>query len=206
MVPMRIFCIGQNYAAHVREMGAPLAAEEDPPVIFMKPSTSLVPAGQDVPWPRHGQELHFETELVVGIGQSGRPTTAEEAVAFIDGFTLGFDLTLRDLQRQLKAAGHPWERAKAFDHSALCGDLVRVPLQRFQFTGRIADTVRQTGDTEDMIFSIPRLLVELGRVWQLQPGDRLFTGTPAGVGPLSPGDTLTAESPTLGRFVWRMES
>ena len=83
---------------------------------------------------------------------------------------------------------------------------MRVPLQRFQFTGRIADTVRQTGDTDDMIFSIPRLLVELGRVWQLQPGDRLFTGTPAGVGPLSPGDTLTAESPTLGRFVWRMES
>ena len=89
---MRIFCIGQNYAAHVREMGAPLAAEEEPPVVFMKPSTSLVPAGQDVPWPRHGQELHFETELVVGIGQSGRPTTAEEAVAFMDGFTLGFSI------------------------------------------------------------------------------------------------------------------
>jgi len=203
---MRIFCIGQNYAAHAREMGQAPVETGEPPVVFMKPSTSLVPPGQDVPWPTHDTALHYETELVVGIGRAGRPASEAEAPAFIDGFTLGFDLTLRDLQSRLKEAGQPWERAKAFDHSALCGGLVRVPLQRFQFTGTIAETLRQTGDTEDLIFSIPRLLVELGKVWQLLPGDLVFTGTPSGVDALSAGDTLVAESPALGRFVWRMEA
>lgn len=203
---MRIFCIGQNYAAHAREMGKAPAGPEEPPVVFMKPSTSLVPAGQDVPWPRTESALHFETELVAGIGRAGRPATEAEAVEYLEGFTLGFDLTLRDLQSRLKAAGQPWERAKAFDHSALCGELVRVPWQRFTFTGSISGTLRQSGDTDDMIHSVPRLLVELGRVWQLLPGDLVFTGTPSGVGPLDPGDTLVAESPLLGRFVWRMEA
>jgi fumarylpyruvate hydrolase len=203
---MRIFCIGQNYAAHAREMGKAPAAPDEPPVVFMKPSTSLVPAGHDVPWPAHDSALHFETELVVGIGRAGRPADEEDALSFIDGFTLGFDLTLRDLQARLKAAGQPWERAKAFDHSALCGDLVRGPLQRFTFTGAINGVIRQNGDTDDLLYSVPRLLVDLGKVWSLQPGDLLYTGTPAGVGPLARGDTLVAESPALGRFVWRMES
>jgi fumarylpyruvate hydrolase len=187
-------------------MGRSPAPLEEPPVVFMKPATSLVPPGTDVPWPRHDSAVHFETELVVGIGCAGHPTTLEEAAAFIDGFTLGFDLTRRDLQSRLKAAGQPWERAKAFDHSALCGGLVRVPLQRFTFTGTISGTLRQSGDTDEMIHSIPHLLVDLARVWKLLPGDLLFTGTPCGVGPLAPGDTLVAESPVLGRFVWRMEA
>jgi fumarylpyruvate hydrolase len=203
---MRIFCIGQNYAAHAREMGKDPVETNESPVVFMKPATSLVPPGQDVPWPTHDTALHYETELVVGIGREGHPASEAEAPSFIDGFTLGFDLTLRDLQRRLKEAGQPWERAKAFDHSALCGELVRVPLQRFQFTGTIAGTLRQTGDTADMIFSIPRLLVELGKTWNLLPGDLVFTGTPSGVGALAAGDTLVAECPALGRFVWRMEA
>lgn len=203
---MRLFCIGQNYAAHAREMGGAPAPPAEPPVVFMKPASSLVPAGQDVPWPSQPGSLHFETELVVGIGRAGQPGTEEDALGFIDGFTLGFDLTLRDVQARLKAAGHPWERAKAFDHSALCGSLVRVPLQRFTFTGSVAGTIRQQGDTDDMLYSIPRLIVELGHVWRLLPGDLIFTGTPQGVGPLAPGDTLIAESPVLGRFAWRMES
>jgi len=203
---MRIFCIGQNYAAHARELGHAVAAPDEPPVVFMKPSTSLVPPGHDVPWPISGTELDFETELVIGIGREGHPGSETEAPDFIEGFTLGFDLTLRDVQRQLKQAGHPWERAKAFDHSALCGDLVRVPLQPFLFTGTISGHLRQSGDTADMIFSIPRLLVELGKVWRLLPGDRIFTGTPSGVGPLARADTLVAASPALGRFAWRMEA
>lgn len=203
---MRIFCIGQNYASHAREMGKAPAEPGEPPVVFMKPSTSLVPAGQDVPWPRQDSALHFEIEVVVGIGRAGHPISEAQAESFIDGFTLGFDLTLRDLQSRLKTAGQPWERAKAFDASALCGSLVRVPLQRFTFTGTVAGTLRQTGNTDDMLYSIPRLLVELGHTWQLLPGDLVFTGTPSGVGPLAPGDTLVAESPELGRFVWRMEA
>jgi len=172
----------------------------------MKPASALVPPGHDVPWPSDPSSLHFETELVAVIGRAGRPTDEAEAVPYLDGFTLGFDLTLRDLQARLKAAGHPWERAKAFDHSALCGAVVRVPLQRFVFTGAINGVIRQSGDTEDLLFSIPRLLVEIGRVWSLRPGDLIFTGTPSGVGPLGRGDTLVAEGPTLGRFAWRMES
>lgn len=203
---MRIFCIGQNYAAHAREMGKAPAVPGEAPVVFMKPSTSLVPAGHDVPWPLQDSALHFETELVAGIGRAGRPVDEADALSFIDGFTLGFDLTLRDLQARLKAAGQPWERAKAFDHSALCGELVRVPLQRFTFTGAINGIILQNGDTEDLLHPIPRLLVELGRVWSLRPGDLLFTGTPAGVGALARGDTLVAESPALGRFAWRMEA
>ena len=172
----------------------------------MKPASSLVPPGSDVPWPADPSSLHFETELVAVVGRAGRPENESDAVSFLDGFTLGFDLTLRDLQARLKAAGQPWERAKAFDHSALCGGVVRVPLQRFVFTGSINGIVRQSGDTDDLLFSIPRLLVEIGRVWALQRGDLIFTGTPSGVGPLQRGDTLVAECPVLGRFAWRMEA
>lgn len=202
---MRIFCIGQNYAAHARELGHAVAGPGEPPVVFMKPETSLAAPGVTVPWPRHGAELHFETELVVAVGREGHPADEGEALSFIAGFALGFDLTLRDVQRRCKDAGHPWERAKAFDHSALCGPIATVPWQRFVFTGSINGDARQVGDTEDMIFPIPRLLVELGRVWRLRPGDLIYTGTPSGVGPLRPGDTLAAECPALGRVEWRME-
>jgi 2-keto-4-pentenoate hydratase/2-oxohepta-3-ene-1,7-dioic acid hydratase in catechol pathway len=201
---MRIFCIGQNYAAHVREMGNAAARSDEPPVIFMKPETSLVSQGTTVPWPTHGSVLHYETELVIGIGRDGRPKDEDEAARFISGFTLGFDLTMRDVQSASRKAGLPWETAKAFDNSALCGPIVAAPLQRFLFTGKINGVLRQTGDTEDMVFPVTRLLVELGRVWTLRSGDLLFSGTPAGVGPLSPGDTLLAESAQLGRYTWRM--
>lgn len=186
-------------------MGRTPASPEDSPVIFMKPESSLVPPGSDVPWPDDPSSLHFETELVAVVGRAGRPANEDQAPQFLDGFTLGFDLTLRDLQARLKAAGHPWERAKAFDHSALCAGVVRVPLQRFRFTGAVNGVVRQFGDTNDLLFSVPRLLVEIGRVWSLQPGDLIFTGTPSGVGPLEHGDTLVAECPALGRFAWRMQ-
>ena len=201
---MRIFCIGQNYAAHAAELGHAPARPDEPPVIFMKPETSLVPPGMHVPMPTHGTDVHFETELVVGVRKSGHPANEEDALDFIAGFTLGFDLTLRDVQRRLKEHGHPWEIAKSFDHSALCGDLVLVPNQRFQFTGSVNGLVKQQGDTDDMIFSVPRLLVELGRVWALHAGDLVFTGTPAGVGPLARGDSLLAESAVLGQFAWKM--
>ncbi len=201
---MRIFCIGRNYADHARELGNAPPPPEGPPVVFMKPATSLIPPGNDVPWPRHGRELHHETEVVLRIGRTGSPADEEEALAFIDGISLGFDLTLRDVQARLKAEGLPWEMAKSFEGSALCGAFVDVPWQRIAFTGSVNGDVRQSGDTDDMIFSAPRLVVELGKVWTLRPGDIVFTGTPAGVGPLAPGDGLVAESPLLGRFAWRM--
>jgi 2-keto-4-pentenoate hydratase/2-oxohepta-3-ene-1,7-dioic acid hydratase in catechol pathway len=172
----------------------------------MKPASALVPPGRAVPWPGHGGELHFETELVVGVGAAGRPADESEALGFIAGFTLGFDLTLRDVQQRAKESGHPWEAAKAFDHSAPCGGLVPAAHQRFEFTGQVNGAIRQRGDTADMLFPVPRLLVEISRIWALAPGDLVFTGTPAGVGPLARGDELAAESPALGRFTWRMEA
>ena len=203
---MRIFCIGRNYGDHARELGNPVPSAVDAPLIFMKPAESLVPAGSDVPFPRHGTKLQYETELVVQIGASGSPRDEADAVSFIGGYSLGFDLTLRDLQEQLAGKGQPWEVSKSFEASALCGNFTVLPLQRITFCGCINEDVRQQGDTEDMIFSIPRIIFELGKVWVLKPGDLIFTGTPSGVGDLRVGDGLVAESSLLGRFAWRMVS
>ena len=198
----RVFCVGRNYAAHARELGNALPAPEGPPILFLKPASALVPPGQPVPFPTHGRVLHFETELVLAIGRAGRPVTESEAADFVSGMTLGFDLTLRDVQDTAKKAGMPWEAAKAFDHSAPCGPAVPGPLRNIVFFGDLNGQRRQAGDTHDMIFPPARLLVEIGKIWALRPGDLVFTGTPEGVGPCQSGDVLTAHSPSLGSWSW----
>ncbi len=202
----RIFCIGRNYSEHAKELGNEVPGS---PVIFMKPWTCLVRPGWDVRMPKHGSDLHFETELVLEIGRAGRPESEADAAAYVGGLTVGFDLTLRDVQDRLKAQGKPWELAKAFDDSAPCGVVRRfapgtVDLDAVKFTGRVNGVLRQEGDSGQMIFPISRLLVELGRVWRLMPGDQVFTGTPAGVGPVSAGDEIEAESGLPGVFRWRI--
>jgi 2-keto-4-pentenoate hydratase/2-oxohepta-3-ene-1,7-dioic acid hydratase in catechol pathway len=201
--PGRLFCIGKNYAKHIREMG-----DKDPgsPVIFMKPATSLVPAGQPIVFPRHGRVLHHEAEVVVLIGREGRPETPAKALEFVRGVSLGLDLTLRDLQSDLKSKGLPWEISKAFDQSAPIGSFVAstesLELDDIAFTCRVNGELRQEGNTRDMILSITSLVMEVGRIWQLMPGDLIYTGTPSGVGPLRPGDTVTIESEAVGSFSW----
>jgi 2-keto-4-pentenoate hydratase/2-oxohepta-3-ene-1,7-dioic acid hydratase in catechol pathway len=199
----RVFCIGRNYVEHVRELNNPMPAK---PVIFMKPSSSLVHPGETIRFPSHGKELHHETEVVVGIGKEGKPSTEDEAEAFIHGLTLGLDLTLRDVQREMKAKGLPWELAKSFDQSAPLGELVpyREPLRldAIRFACYVNGDKRQEGMSGDMIFSIPRLIMEVGDVWALRPGDVIFTGTPAGIGPLNPGDVVKIVSPQLGSWSW----
>jgi 2-keto-4-pentenoate hydratase/2-oxohepta-3-ene-1,7-dioic acid hydratase in catechol pathway len=199
----RVFCIGRNYVEHVRELNNPMPAR---PVIFMKPSSSLVHPGATIHFPSHGKELHHETEVVVGIGREGKPSTENEAEAFIQGLTLGLDLTLRDVQREMKAKGLPWELAKSFDQSAPLGDMVpyRKPLHfdGIEFSCHVNGEKRQEGRTGDMIFPIPRLIIEVGNVWALLPGDLIFTGTPAGIGPLNPGDKVQISSPQLGSWSW----
>jgi 2-keto-4-pentenoate hydratase/2-oxohepta-3-ene-1,7-dioic acid hydratase in catechol pathway len=176
------------------------------PVIFMKPSSSLVHPGETIRFPSHGKELHHETEVVVEIGREGKPSTEDEAEAFIQSLTLGLDLTLRDVQREMKSKGLPWELAKSFDQSAPLGDMVpyREPLRHdaIQFACYVNGDKRQEGTTREMIFPIPRLIVELGNVWALRPGDLIFTGTPAGIGPLNPGDVVEIVSPQLGSWSW----
>ncbi len=201
--PNRIFCIGRNYVEHVRELNNPMPAR---PVIFMKPCSSLVHPGEAIRFPSHGRELHHETEVVVEIGREGKPSTEDEAEAFIHGLTLGLDLTLRDVQREMKTKGLPWELAKSFDQSAPMGDMApyREPLRfdAIQFACYVNGDKRQEGTTGQMIFPIPRLIMEVGNVWSLRPGDLIFTGTPAGIGPLKLGDKIEISSPQLGSWSW----
>ncbi len=199
----RIFCIGRNYVDHVTELASPLPVA---PVIFMKPPSSLVRTGEPIHFPRHGQELHHEVELVVKIGRAGRVAAPHQAPAYVGGISLGLDLTLRDVQRQLKQKGLPWEAAKAFEQSAPIGDFVAydasIDLCDIAFHCSVNGVQRQAGNSRDMIFPVARLLVELSRIWSLQPGDLLFTGTPAGVGPLRIGDRVEIGSKLTGAFAW----
>lgn len=205
--PSRIFCIGRNYVDHAKELKNEVPTS---PVVFMKPATSLVPEGEAIPVPSHGEEFHFEAELVVLIGKEGRAVTLEQAPGFIKALSLGLDLTLRDVQSRLKGKGLPWECAKAFDGSAPLGAFKPIgpsmPLEEITFTCHVNDELRQSGNTNTMIFPIKTLVVELSRVWKLLPGDLIYTGTPSGVGPLNRGDRITVASPVIGSFSWTVAS
>ena len=199
----RIFCIGRNYAEHIRELSN---TTPENPVIFIKPATCLVKPGERIHFPKHGRELHHEVEIVVKIGSEGRVAKDEEAPSFISAITVGLDLTLRDVQNDLKKKGLPWEIAKAFEQSAPIGDFVpydwSVNLNDISFGCRVNGKERQSGNSRDMISSIPQLIVEISKIWVLQPGDMIYTGTPSGVGPLKIGDTIQIESNLTGAFSW----
>src|SRR5690242_19123914 len=198
-----IFCIGRNYAEHAKEMGNALPPE---PVVFMKPATSLVMEGAKLVLPRERGSVHHEMELVLALGREGRDLTPQAALGLLAGVTLGLDLTLRDEQARLKQAGAPWELAKAFDGSAVVGRFAPVPLkfdpQALDMLCTVNGQVRQAGNTRDMLFPIPAILSFLSSRWRLLPGDLVYTGTPAGVRPLRPGDRVEISSAPLGSFGW----
>lgn len=201
--PARVFCVGMNYVEHIRELKNEIPSQ---PVIFMKPATSLVAPGSPVIYPSHGGNLHYETEVVVLIGRAGRPKTSADARAAISGLSLGLDMTLRDVQQALRPKGNPWELCKAFDTSAPVGQFSpltpETDLSNLAFTGKVNDQVRQQGNTSDLVFSIPDLILYLAGIWTLLPGDLIYTGTPVGVGPVNRGDRLTVEAPWCGAFDW----
>jgi 2-keto-4-pentenoate hydratase/2-oxohepta-3-ene-1,7-dioic acid hydratase in catechol pathway len=211
----RIFCIGRNYAEHIKELGNKLpnaspSATRGPDdadcVVFMKPASSVVEPGRPVVLPRGRGNVHHEAELVVLLGGGGADVAVARALAHVAALTLGLDLTLRELQNDLKKKGAPWELCKAFDHSAPLGEWTPYAgqdLQALEFTCDVNGARRQTGHTRDMLFPVARLIHILSRTWALQPGDIVYTGTPAGVGPLQAGDSVTLSSPTLGRHEWR---
>ncbi len=205
IVPQRIFCIGRNYAEHAKEMGNALPAG---PVIFMKPATSLVSVGEPLKLPKDQGSVHHEMELVVLIGKQGADIPAEEALSYVAGVTLGIDLTLRDVQSRLKNAGQPWELSKSFDGSAVIGKFKAWPtqsdIQNIDMRCTVNGVVRQQGNTRDMLFPVANIIAFLSRHWRLLPGDIIYTGTPAGVGPLVTGDCIEIESPQIGRFSWNM--
>lgn len=191
----RVFCIGRNYADHAKEMGA--AVEPGRPMFFCKPADAVVTDGADVPYPSATQELHHEVEMVVALGGGGHDLTPAQARATVFGYGVGLDLTRRDLQAQAKAKGHPWDVAKAFDHSAPVSALRRAdevapgPDAGLRLT--VNGELRQHGRLGDMLHDVPAILVALSALFELKPGDLVFTGTPAGVAALQRGDRFHAE-------------
>jgi fumarylpyruvate hydrolase len=188
----RIYCVGRNYADHVREMGSDPRSE--PPIFFAKPADALVPSGTQVRYPPRTRNLHHEIELVVALGRGGRDLSAADARALVLGYAVGNDLTRRDLQAAAKQAGQPWDVAKGFDASApvsplrLAGDT--GPLTQGRIWLEVNGVLRQQADIAEMIWSVPEIIAELSSYFELKPGDLIFTGTPAGVGALLPGDTV----------------
>lgn len=200
----RVFCIGQNYIEHIKELGNPMP---DKPVVFMRPPSCLVAPGESIHFPGHGKLLHYEVEVVVRIGKKGRNIPEAEALSYIDAVTLGADLTLRDLQKQAKQKGLPWEEAKSFEQSAPLGeflafDATQIDLKNLDFKCKINGNIRQNGNTNDMLFSIEKLISDLSNIWHLQPGDMIYTGTPSGVGALVIGDVIEVENDQIGTFRW----
>jgi fumarylpyruvate hydrolase len=190
----RIYCVGRNYAEHVREMGGDPAREA--PFFFAKPADAVVQNGHDVPYPSRTANLHHEVELVVAIGRGGAGIAAGSALDHVLGYAVGNDLTRRDLQAQQRAKGLPWEISKGFDHSAPLTAVHPVALVGHPAAARIWLEVngkpRQDATLDQMVWSVAEIIAELSGYFTLQPGDLIFTGTPAGIGALVRGDEVRA--------------
>lgn len=204
----RIYCIGRNYADHAKEMGAQTVSRANP-VFFMKPADAIVPEGGDIPYPSATGELHHEVEMVVALSGGGRDIAPDRALDCVFGYGVGLDLTRRDLQAAMKAKGLPWDVAKGFDGSAPVSALraasgVGHP-QHARLSLAVNGQVRQDADIADMIFAVPEIIAELSKLFELKTGDLIFTGTPAGVGPLQRGDKFHAMLQDIAEFQSRID-
>lgn len=190
----RIYCVGRNYAEHAREMGSD--PNREPPFFFSKPADAVVANNASVPMATRTQNFHHEVELVVAIGKGGRNIAAADALDHVFGYAVGNDLTRRDLQKQAKDAGKPWDISKGFDRSAPIAAIRPVTAGGHASRGKIwlkiNGEAKQQGDIGDLIWSVPEIIAELSTLYELQPGDLIFTGTPAGVSALKKGDRIEA--------------
>jgi fumarylpyruvate hydrolase len=187
----RVFCVGRNYAAHAREMG--FSVDKDAPFFFTKSPWAVCASGATVPYPLGTGNCHYEMELVVAIGAPAFRVSEAEAPAAVLGYACGLDMTRRDLQNEARDQGRPWDFGKDFENAAVVAPITRathfaIADQAIRLTQNGA--VRQDAVLADMIFSVPELIAYLSRYYHLEPGDLLYTGTPAGVGPIAPGDRL----------------
>ena len=198
----RIFCVGRNYAEHAREMGKD--PDREPPFFFTKPADAVVGGGVEIPYPPQTENLHYEAELVVAIGRGGTDIDEAQALDHVWGYAIGNDLTRRDLQLAARDMGRPWDLGKGFDRSAVCG-----PVHPVSAVGHLAQGVirlsvngktRQDADLADMIWKIPEQIAILSRSLALAPGDLIYSGTPAGVGPVVTGDVIRIEIEGLGEL------
>lgn len=190
----RIYCVGRNYADHAREMGH--NPDQEPPFFFLKPADVLVADGGSFPYPSQSREVHHEVELVVALDSGGREIATSEALKHVYGYAVGIDMTRRDLQNAAKEQGRPWDSGKSFDYSAPCSTLHPVTEIGHPCTGRISLTVngnvRQQADLNQMIWKVAQIIAELSSLFELKAGDLIYTGTPAGVGPVLRGDRILA--------------
>jgi len=200
----RVYCVGRNYAAHRREMGGD---DRDPPFFFMKPADALVPPGGTVAYPSQTQDLQHEIELVIALGAGGADLTADQALDLVWGYAAGVDLTRRDLQGAAKAKGRPWEAGKAFDASAPISAIRPVadgghPSGAIQLS--VNGVIRQQASLTDMLWGMAEIIAQASRLWRLEAGDLIFTGTPEGVGPLVVGDRVSGAIDGVGEVAFQI--
>ncbi len=209
----RVYCVGRNYAAHAREMG--FDPDREPPFFFCKPNddASIVPVAEGatgaIPYPPQTRNYHYEAELVVAIGKGGRDIPVEQAARHIHGYAVGLDMTRRDLQMKMREAGRPWEIGKAFDHSAPIAPLRTLAdvgeLNAGAITLEVDGELRQKSDITHLIWSVNEVIANLSGLFELQPGDLIFTGTPEGVGAVTRGQTMTVRIDQLPALSVRVD-
>jgi fumarylpyruvate hydrolase len=197
----RIYCVGRNYLAHVRELGND---EKHPPFFFAKASDMIVADGSTVPYPPLTNNYHHEVELVAAIGKGGANIPVESALGHVFGYAIGFDMTRRDVQQAAAKKGHPWEIGKSFDQSAPCGPVYPAAqvghLQEGEIEITVNGQVRQRSDLNLLIWDVPNIISQLSQQVALQPGDLIYTGTPEGVGPVVSGDVMVGRIAKLGEL------
>jgi fumarylpyruvate hydrolase len=209
----RVYCVGRNYAAHAREMG--FDPDREPPFFFCKPNDAAsivsVEANETaaIPYPPRTENYHYEIELVVAIGKAGRDIEVDRALEHIYGYAVGLDMTRRDLQMKMREQGRPWEIGKAFDYSAPVGPLYRIgdtgPLSGAGISLEVDGAVRQKSDIAHLVWSVEETIANLSTLFELQPGDLIFTGTPEGVGAVKRGETMTGRIDGFAPLIVRVE-
>lgn len=210
MAVRRVYCVGRNYAAHVREMG--FDPEREPPFFFCKPADAVVPVAygetHELAYPSQTQNYHYEAELVAVIGKSGADIALDDALDHVWGYAVGLDMTRRDLQMKMREMGRPWEIGKAFDHSAPLGPIHRVSdvghIDRGNIRLDVNGATRQTSDMSNLIWSVAETVTDLSTYFRLEPGDVIYTGTPEGVGAVKAGDVMTVGVEHLGELTLRV--
>lgn len=204
----RIFCVGRNYAAHVREMG--FDPEREEPCYFTKDSRCIAASGSEIPYPPATQNYHHEIELVVAVGNAGFELAVDEALSVVYGYACGLDMTRRDLQVASRASKGPWDIGKDFENAAVIGPVRTVAEIGHPASGRIRlfvnDEPRQDSDLENLIWSVPEIIAHLSRYYRLEPGDLVYTGTPDGVGPVKPGDHVNGSIAAVGDITLTIRS
>jgi 5-carboxymethyl-2-hydroxymuconate isomerase len=202
----KIICVGQNYMRHIEELKSIRSKD---PLIFMKPSTAILPERKAISLPDFSKEVHYETELALLVGKEAKNISREQWKDHVSGVGVALDLTLRDLQNEAKKNGHPWTICKGFDGS--CPISIFTPLEKITDIQKlyiqlfVNDSLRQDGFTGDMIWQIGELLAFISKIFTLEPGDIILTGTPEGVGKLNPGDHLRASISEVGTMEFKVQ-